>query len=153
MGRTLVLRSDGSVRRVATEAKRLEYAVSVQRDGSVRSTAGREPITPGEGWSAEHLVLAGLCRCTLTSLDHHTQQAGVHATADARAHGVVTKREEDGLYAFVEVDVDLDVALDPPLAGDAVHTLIAKAERGCFVGNSLTARPRYRWTIDGEEIG
>jgi hypothetical protein len=45
------------------------------------------------------------------------------------------------------------VALDPPLAGDDVQTLIAKAERGCFVGNSLTARPHYRWTVDGEEIG
>jgi uncharacterized OsmC-like protein len=138
---------------VATEAKRLEYAVSVQRDGSARSAAGGEPINPGEGWSAEHLVLAGLCRCTLTSLAHHTRRAGVDAIADAHAHGVVTKREADGIYAFVQVDVDLDVALDPPLARDAVRTLIAKTEHGCFVGNSLTARPRYRWTVDGEEIG
>lgn len=25
-------------------------------------------------------------------------------------------------------------------------------ERGCFVGASLTAKPRYRWTVNGKEI-
>jgi uncharacterized OsmC-like protein len=137
---------------VATTAKRLEYAVSVDRGKTARSEAGGAPITAGEGWSAEHLVLVGLCRCTLTSLHHHAQRANVTATADARAHGVVTKRDEDGLYALVEIDVEVDVVLDPPLAGDALRTLIAKTEHGCFVGASLTARPRYRWIVEGEEI-
>jgi uncharacterized OsmC-like protein len=137
---------------VAVTAKRLEYAVSVDREKTARTEASASPIATDEGWSAEHLVLVGLCRCTLTSLRHHAQRQNVNATADASAHGVVTKRDEDGLYAFVEIDVELDVVLDPPLAGDALRTLIAKAEHGCFVGASLTARPRYRWTVEGEEI-
>jgi hypothetical protein len=33
-----------------------------------------------------------------------------------------------------------------------VRDLIAKGERDCFVGASLTAKPTYRWTVNGEEI-
>jgi organic hydroperoxide reductase OsmC/OhrA len=140
-----------SVRDVAATAKRLEYAVSVDRDRTARTDGDAPPIAAGEGWSAEHLVLAGLCKCTLTSLEYHARRAGHVATGEARAHGVVTKRETDGRYAFVEVDVELDVVLDPPLAGADLGELLARAERDCFVGASLTAPPRYRWIVEGEE--
>ena len=137
---------------MAATAKRLEYAVSVDRHRTARTDGDAPPIEAGEGWSAEHLVLAGLCKCTLTSLGYHARRAGFAATGEARAHGVVTKRDADGRYAFVEVDVELDLVLDPPLAGTELSELLAKAERDCFVGASLTAAPRYHWTVEGEEI-
>ena len=31
--------------------------------------------------------------------------------------------------------------------GKAVAELLAKAERDCFVGNSLTVTPVYEWTV------
>ena len=68
------------------------------------------------------------------------------------AHGTVTKRERDGLYAFVDVESRLEIELKPPPGRDAVTELIAKAERGCFVSNSLATRPRHTWTVNGEEI-
>ena len=74
------------------------------------------------------------------------------SVASANAHGLVTKRESDGLYAFVDVEVELDVGLEPEPGEDAVLELVAKAERDCFVGSSLTARPRYSWKVNGEEI-
>jgi len=37
-------------------------------------------------------------------------------------------------------------------AGDELRELLTKAERGCFIGNSLATPPRYRWTVEGEEI-
>jgi hypothetical protein len=64
----------------------------------------------------------------------------------------VTKRDSDGRYAFVELDVQLDVELDPAPDGEAVRELIAKAERDCFVGASLTAKPRYAWKVNGEDL-
>jgi organic hydroperoxide reductase OsmC/OhrA len=137
---------------VAATAKRLEYAVSVGRDGAARSERGGSTIGREDEWSAEHLVLAGLCRCTQTSLDYHARRTNVKVTSEARAHGVVTKRETDGRYAFVEVDIDLDAVLEPPLVGDDLRTLLARAERDCFVAASLTAAPHYRWTVEGEEI-
>ena len=65
----------------------------------------------------------------------------------------MTRREEDGRFAFVEIRVDLDVALDgAAAAGRASRELVAKGERDCFVGASLTVKPDYHWTVNGEDL-
>jgi uncharacterized OsmC-like protein len=131
-------------------ARTFEYAATLDRDG--RLLADGSPLDPGEAWSPEHLVLAGLMRCSLDSLAHHAQQAAVASRGSAASEAVVTKREEDGRYAFVEVECGLDVELDPPVEGDALTDLIDLAERDCFVGASLTAAPRYEWRVNGEVV-
>lgn len=130
----------------------LEYDVSVDSDRTARSGRGGTPLAADPAWLAEHLVLAALVRCTLASLDHHTEQAGLQATAAGSARGKVTRRESDGLYALVEVEARYDVRLGGAPDRGVVVDLLDRAERGCFVGNSLSARPRYRWTVNGEEI-
>jgi hypothetical protein len=50
----------------------------------------------------------------------------------------------------VRIKVELDVTLAP--TPTSTRELVAKAERDCFVGASLTAKPRYRWTVNGEEL-
>ena len=54
---------------------------------------------------------------SLTSFRYHARRAGHEPVSSAAAHGVVTRREEDGRFAFVEIRVDLDVTLDPAGAG------------------------------------
>ena len=103
------------------------------------------PLEPGEGWTPEHLLLAGLVRCTIRSLAYHAGRAGIEVRASGAASGSVTKRDSDGRYAFVEIDCRLDVSFDPPT--NEVDDLLAKAERDCFVGASLTVEPRYDWRI------
>jgi organic hydroperoxide reductase OsmC/OhrA len=135
---------------VAAPAKTFSYAVSVDRDWTVTSEKGGTPIPYEEEWSPEHLVLAGLARCTLTSLRHHARRSGIEMHGSADADGEVTQRVTDGRYAFVHVRVGLDVTLAP--TPQSVRELVAKAERDCFVGASLTAKPRYRWIVNGEEL-
>jgi uncharacterized OsmC-like protein len=130
----------------------LDFDVSVDRDGTAASGVDASELEREGGWSAEHFVLAGLVHCTLASLAHAAKRAEVEVVANGRAHGRVTKREEDGLYAFVEIEASYDVDVSPPLAPAALADLLARAERGCFVGNSLTARPSYRWTVNGAEV-
>ncbi len=137
---------------MAATARVLEFDVTVDRERVARSGRGGRAIPPDEGWAAEHLVLAGLVRCTLSSLDYSAERAGCEVVASGRANGRVTKRDDDGRYAFVSIDARFEVALDPGLAPDAVNELLARAEKGCFVGNSLVARPRYHWTVDGEPL-
>jgi organic hydroperoxide reductase OsmC/OhrA len=132
--------------------KVIELDVSVDTTRTARSGRGGPALAADDAWSAEHLVLAGLVRCTLTSLDHHLRRAGLTAKAEGSARGTVTKRESDGLYAFVDVDARYDVELEGAPDRAAVIDLLDRAERGCFVGNSLTARPTYHWTVNGEEI-
>jgi uncharacterized OsmC-like protein len=135
---------------VATQAKTFSYAVSLDPDGSARSDEGGSALRDEEAWSPEHLVLAGLARCTLTSLDYHARRLGIASGGSADASGEVTQRTTDGRYAFVRIRVDLDVTVEP--APENVRELLSKAERDCFVGASLTAKPRYRWTVNGEEV-
>lgn len=130
----------------------LQFDVTVDRAGDARSALGGSPLPREAEWWAEHLVLAGLVRCTLASLDYAARRAGVNVVSSGSASGIVTKREEDGLYALVDIATTLEVQLAPALEPDGLHGLLAKAEHGCFVSNSLTAKPRHRWIVNGEEI-
>jgi len=124
-------------------AKVLEFAASVGTDGRV--TARGESLLPPQSWTPEHLVLAGLVRCSLASLGHHARRAGIEVRGSGDASGTVTKRDDDGRYAFVEITCRLDVELTPPPADPA--KLLGKAERDCFIGASLTAKPTYIWNV------
>lgn len=136
-----------------TRARELEFEVSVDADRGARSGLGGTTLPREDEWWAEHLVLAGLVRCTLASADHAGHRAGLEVTGSGSAHGTVTKRVHDGLYAFVEIDVAVELALEPVPEATTVREVVARAERGCFVGNSLTAPVRYRWRVNGEDVG
>jgi organic hydroperoxide reductase OsmC/OhrA len=137
---------------MSVRAKRFEYAIALGRDGSV-SAEGCPPLQVGEEWTADHLLLAALARCTVHSLRHHARQAELGFAASAEASGVVTKREEDGRYAFVEIDCAVEAELDPEPGADELKELIFRAERDCFVGATLTVKPRYEWTVNGRRLG
>jgi hypothetical protein len=64
----------------------------------------------------------------------------------------VTRRDEDGRYAFVEIECGLDVELDPAPEPGALRDLLDQAEWGCFIGASLTAKPRYEWRVNGQLV-
>ena len=134
-------------------ARTFSYDVALDREWAARSTLGGIAIpSEEEEWTPEHLVLAGLCRCILTSFRYHARRAGHEPVASASAHGVVTRREEDGRFAFVEIRVDLQVTLEAAPSPDDLREMLMKGERDCFVGASLTAKPDYNWTVNGEEL-
>ena len=137
---------------MAGKAKEFRYAVGLDRTGRVTAD-GQSLLDLDAAWTPEHLVLAGLVRCTLQSLRFHADPLGIDFVANASASGKVTRRPEDGRYAFVEIDVDLGLELDPAPPGDELAALLAKAERDCFVGASLKPSPRYRWNVNGKEVG
>ncbi|MBD0290261.1 MAG: OsmC family protein [Thermoleophilia bacterium] len=130
-------------------ARRFEFSASIARDGSL-CAEDRERLDPGEAWTPEHLLLAALCRCTLASLRFHAGAAGVEAGGSAAATGLVTKRESDGRYAFVEILCGLDVTLERE--PDDVPALLARAERDCFIAASLTSAPEYEWRVNGQTL-
>ena len=134
------------------KAKEFRYAVGLGADGAVSTESGAS-LVPGADWTPEHLLLAGLVRCSLDSLRHHLEARRHRARRPSigGASAVVTRRESDGRYAVVEATVELSVQLRPEPAPDAVAELLEKAERDCFVGASLTAKPSYRWIVNGRE--
>jgi uncharacterized OsmC-like protein len=133
--------------RMPVEAKEFRYAVSLDEGGSLRAEDGT-PLAADPAWSPEHLLLAALVRCSLKSLGYHARRAHIEVS-DAHGFGraLFTKRENDERYAAVELDVDLAVRLTPKPGEDELAELLAKAERDCFIGASLTTKPAYRWTV------
>ena len=135
-----------------TRPRVLEFEVTVDRGRIAHSALGGTGIPREDAWWPEHLVLAALVRCTLGSLDYAARRAGVEAAASGAARGIVTKREVDGLHAFVDIETTFDVELGSALEAEDLRKLVQRAEHGCFVTNSLTAKPRHRWIVNGQEV-
>jgi organic hydroperoxide reductase OsmC/OhrA len=134
---------------MAVRAKELRYAVDIA-DGDLVEEHGIRLDAPAE-WSPEHLLLAALVRCSLKSLRYHAEQTGVAVSAAAgTCRTLVTKRETDKRYALVETEVELSVELEPE--PESLAELLAAAERDCFIGSSLTAKPHYRWAVNGRAV-
>jgi organic hydroperoxide reductase OsmC/OhrA len=133
-------------------AKELRYAVDLTTGGELTDENGVALDAPAE-WSPEHLLLAALVRCSLKSLRYHAERKSVavgSTSADSRT--LVTKRETDDRYALVETVVELAVELKPEPEAGALVELLALAERDCFVGSSLAAKPTYRWVVNGRAV-
>jgi organic hydroperoxide reductase OsmC/OhrA len=129
---------------MAVVAKTFEYAVEL--DGAGRMTIpGGGQFVPPEGWSADHLLLAALVRCSIDSFAYHARRAGHDVTASGSARGTITKTGDDNRYRFVSIEVHVDVQLEPRT--DDADDLIAKAERDCFVSATLTIKPEYTWRV------
>jgi organic hydroperoxide reductase OsmC/OhrA len=132
---------------VAHTAKEFRYAVDLS-DGDVVRTEDGTPLGGGPEWTPEHLLLAGLVRCSVKSLRHHAKRAGIEVeSATGTASSLFSRRESDGRFAVTELGVELALRLEPQPGEAELVELLAKAERDCFVGASLTLKPTYVWTI------
>jgi organic hydroperoxide reductase OsmC/OhrA len=129
---------------VPTRAKVFEYAAEVDRAGRMTVPGGAQ-IEPPEGWSADHLLLAALIRCSIDSLTYHARRAGHEVAAQGQAQGTITRATPEDRYAFVSIDVHIEAQLSPR-ANDPAE-LTAKAERDCFIGASLKLKPVYDWQL------
>jgi uncharacterized OsmC-like protein len=137
---------------VTVRAKQLRYAVDLSASGELTEEHGVPLDTPAE-WSPEHLLLAALVRCSLKSLRYHAQPRGVDIrSASGTGRTLVTRRETDDRYALVETQIELAVEMAPEPEPNELTELLALAERDCFVGSSLTAKPSYRWVVNGRTI-
>jgi uncharacterized OsmC-like protein len=137
---------------VATRAREFRFYIDLSPSGELRDETGARLEVPPE-WTPEHLLLAALGRCSLASLRYHAKRGEIEVrSTSGSSRALVTRREDDGRYAFVETDVEIHVTLEPEPGQDELAALLANAERDCFVGASLTAKPRYHWTVNGRAV-
>ena len=131
-------------------AKHFEYWVAIDDEGSI--SADGSPIETGADVSAEHLLLAGLARCSISSLAHFAGKRDISVSATAYASGTVTLRAEDDRYGFTDFECRIEVDLGEELPDDELRQLLDSAEWGCFVGASLDPAPRYKWRVNGRDL-
>jgi organic hydroperoxide reductase OsmC/OhrA len=133
---------------VALTGKEFRYAVDLSEGDVVRTEDGT-PLGGGPEWTPEHLLLAGLLRCSVKSLKHHAKRARVDVeSATGSASSLFSRRESDGRFAVTQLSVELALKLEPQPGETELVELLAKAERDCFIGASLTIKPTYVWTVD-----
>jgi organic hydroperoxide reductase OsmC/OhrA len=132
------------LRSVPPRTKVFEYAAEVDRAGRMTVPGGAQVDRP-EGWSADHLLLAALIRCSIDSFAYHARRAGHEVAAQGQAQGTITKATPEDRYAFVSIAVRIEAQLTPRT--NEPDDLIAKAERDCFIGASLKVKPTYDWQI------
>ena len=135
---------------MTVRAKHFDYWISLDENGAL--SAEGHPVTLDGDVTAEHLLLAGLARCSIASLEHFAGLKEIEIRASAYASGTVTRREEDDRYGFVNLDVKLDVAVEPEPAADELRTLLESAEWGCFIGASVKPPPSYSWRVNGRDL-
>jgi organic hydroperoxide reductase OsmC/OhrA len=129
------------------KGKEFHYAVDLSEGDVVRTEDGT-PLGGGPEWTPEHLLLAGLVRCSVKSLKYHAERAAIEVeSATGSASSVFSRRESDGRFAVSELHVELALGLEPKPGEAELVELLAKAERDCFVGASLTVKPTYVWTV------
>jgi len=130
---------------VGEKPKEFRYAVDLAEGDTVRTEDGT-PLGGGPEWTPEHLLLAALLRCSLASLRHHARRGGIEVSrATGSARSLFARREGDGRFAATDVEVELDVGLEPQPGEAELAELLEKAERDCFIGASLTVKPSYTW--------
>jgi organic hydroperoxide reductase OsmC/OhrA len=135
---------------VPIRAKHFEYWVS-HGEGGELSVDG-EPVPLAEDVNAEHLLLAGLGRCSIQSLEYFARLRNVELKASALASGTVSRRTEDDRYGFTDIECRMEVELDGDLPDEQLRSLVESAEWGCFVGASLDPAPRYTWRVNGRDL-
>jgi organic hydroperoxide reductase OsmC/OhrA len=132
---------------MAHRSKEFRYAVDLS-DGDILRTEDGTPLGGGPEWTPEHLLLAGLLRCSVKSLRHHAKRAGIDVeSATGSASSLFSRRESDGRFAVTELTVALALKLEPQPGDAELAELLAKAERDCFIGASLTLKPTYVWRL------
>jgi len=131
--------------------REFRHAVDLAPTGELRDE-NRLDVPPE--WTPEHLLLAALIRCSLKSLHYHAARSTLAVRgASGSTRTLITRREADSRYAIAEAEVELAVEIEPEPGPEELAQLLALAERDCFVGASLTVKPRYRWTVNGRTIG
>ncbi|HEV3478821.1 MAG TPA: OsmC family protein [Gaiellaceae bacterium] len=135
---------------MAVRAKHFDYWITLEEDGKL--SADGEPVDLREEVSAEHLLLAALARCSLSSLSYFARQKGLQAHGSAFASGTVTRRADDDRYGFTNFECRMEIELEGEIPDAELRPLLESAEWGCFVGASLNPAPRYQWRVNGRSV-
>jgi len=135
---------------VAVRAKHFDYWISLDEQKAL--SADGHPVRVEGDAGAEHLLLAALARCSISSLEHFAGQRDIEVSASAYASGTVTRRDEGDRYGFVDIECKLEARIEPEPPEEELRELLQSAEWGCFIGASLKPAPRYSWRVNGRDL-
>ena len=93
---------------------------------------------PSGKWSPEHLLVASLGSCIMTTF-LAIAEASKFAFSHYRSHVEGTIERLDSGYEFTRITVSVDLGVADERAATRGERLLHKAEQNCFISNSLKA--------------
>lgn len=94
---------------------------------------------PEHIWSPEHLFVASVASCLMTTFRAIAARSGVEVLdySDEAVGDLV--RGEDGLYSIESITLRPTIVISEDSKLDRAERLIAKAERACLISRSITS--------------
>lgn len=130
-----------------------DYQVSVtgtgQKTGLLEATSDRLPLLevasppefggPEQVWSPEHLFVASVAACLMTTFRSIAANSGVEVLEygdDSIGH---LRRGDDGLYSMARVTLRPTVVISADSNPERARRLLEKAEKVCLIGRSIVS--------------
>lgn len=92
---------------------------------------------PGGDWSPEHLFVASVSACLMTTFKAVAARSGVDVEDYRDSASGHLVRGEDGLYRIDEVTLRPVVTVSPDARKARVERLLDKAEKVCLISRSM----------------
>lgn len=103
---------------------------------------------PGTTWSPEHLLVASVSSCLMTTFQAIASNSSFDVLGYSDEPSGHMKRDETGLYRMESVTLRPRVVVSDPAKADKAERLLEKAERACLISRSLKAEIRMEPTVE-----
>ena len=94
---------------------------------------------PGGRWSPEHLLVASVSSCLMTTFRAIAAQSGVEVidyTDNAVGH---LRRGEDGYLSIERISLRPRIVISPESRLDRAERILHKADQACLIGRSVAS--------------
>jgi peroxiredoxin-like protein len=92
---------------------------------------------PSRIWSPEHLFVASVASCLMTTFMAMAERSGVEVVSYLDESVGRLARDEDGLYWIERITLRPRIVIAPESRVDRAERLIEKAEKVCLIGRSI----------------
>jgi organic hydroperoxide reductase OsmC/OhrA len=92
---------------------------------------------PSQIWSPEHLFVASVASCLMTTFMAMAERSGVGVVSYFDESVGRLARDDDGLYWIERITLRPRIVIAPESRLDRAERLIEKAERVCLIGRSI----------------
>jgi len=127
------------------------------KTGSLGSPEGLPPLFvasppefggPKDMWSPEHLFVASVAACLMTTFRSIAEMSGLEVVSYSDSASGDLVRGEDGLYKMTEITLRPRVSIADPAKADRALRLLEKAEKVCLISRSIESEVHLEPVVD-----
>jgi organic hydroperoxide reductase OsmC/OhrA len=99
-------------------------------------------------WSPEHLFVASVAACLMTTFRSIAEMSGLEVVAYSDSASGTLVRGDDRLYKMTEITLRPRVEIADPAMADRALRLLAKAEKVCLISRSIASEVHIEPSVD-----